>query len=192
MVAAVAVALVAAGVVVIAHALDAIDPIRSQVAGGGLATTLDLTDFPLRRRWAWAGGGLALVMLGLLLAVLAVAQTERARDRSARVRLGGASRNGLYQTGQVTVGMASLHALVAHAAERDPSVREADPVLKLGRRGWHLACRLSVVPDAAIPDLIARLKTTLPAALERHTGLPVVRTDLDVQVFALDARTRVH
>ena len=88
--------------------------------------------------------------------------------------------------------MESLHALVAHEAERDPAVREADPVLRLKKDGWTLACRLSVVPDASIPDVTARVKSTLSDALERHTGLPVVRTDLDVQVFSLDARTRVH
>jgi hypothetical protein len=88
--------------------------------------------------------------------------------------------------------MKSLHALVAHEAERDPSVREADPVLHLKKAGWVVVCRLSVVPDASIPDVTARVKSALSDALSSHTGLPVVRTDLDVQVFSLDARTRVH
>ena len=88
--------------------------------------------------------------------------------------------------------LGQLRALVAHAAERDPAVREADPVIRLRKQGWMLACRLSVVPDASIPEVTARVKSALAETLEGHTGLPVVRTDLDVQVFSLDARTRVH
>ncbi len=189
----VALALLAFGVGVLAHALDAVGPIRLLSRGGGeLALRLDLTELPLRTRWLWAALGLGLTLLGLAFAWLAAARSTASRERSARVTLSGASRNGMYGSGAVTVGMESLHALVAHAAERDPAVREADPVLRLRKGGWVLACRLSVVPDASIPDLTARVKASLAQALERHTGLPVVRTDLDVQVFSLDARIRVH
>ncbi|WP_412061030.1 hypothetical protein [Rubrivirga sp. IMCC45206] len=188
----VALALLAVGVGILAHALDATGPIALLGGGGELAVRLDLTALALRTRWLWAGAGLLLALLGLAFAWLASARSTAARERSARVTLSGASRNGLYGSGAVTVGMESLHALVAHAAEQDPAVREADPVLRLKKGGWQLACRLSVVPDASIPELTARVKAALTAALERHTGLPVVRTDLDVQVFSLDARARVH
>lgn len=187
-----AVALVVAGGVLLAHALDAISPFGLLFGGGGLRLRLDLTEYPLRLRWAWAAVGLGLVLLGLFFAWVAVARTTTARERARRVRLSGAAGTGQYQSGQVTVGLESLHALVVHRAERDPAVREAAPVLKLGRKGWRLGCRLSVVPDAEIPAVVARLKPALAEALERHTGLPVVRTDLDVQVFALDGRARVH
>ena len=188
----VAVALVVVGGTLIAHALDATGPVGVVFGGGGLATRLDLTDLPLRTRWVWAAVGLGLVVLGLAAAWLAVARTEESRERSHRVRLSGAAGSGMYQSGEVTVGMDSLYALVAHTAERDPAVREASPALRLGKKGWRLACRLSVVPDAEIPAVVSRLKPALAHALERHTGLPVVRTDLDVQVLALDGRTRVH
>ena len=185
-------ALVGAGAVLLAHALDAVAPFRALGGGGGLALELDLTAYPLRARWAWAAVGLGVLLAGLALVWLAVVRSTEARERAARVRLSGGSGNGLYRSGEVTVGMGSLHALVAHVAEQDPAVREAAPRLRLGRKGWQIGCRLSVVPDASIPDVVARLKGEIGAALERHTGLPVVRTDLDVQVFSLDARTRVH
>lgn len=189
----VALACLAVGLTTLAHALDATGPIGLRSVGGGnLLLRLDLTPLPLRVRWVWAALGLGTTVLGLGFAWLAVVRSTDARERSARVTLSGASRNGMYGSGRVTVGMESLHALVAHAAERDPAVREADPVLKLRKGGWTLRCRLSVVPDASIPDLTARVKASLADTLEAHTGLPVVRTDLDVQVFSLDARARVH
>ena len=190
--AAAAVLLVVVGGALVAHALDATGPVGLVFGGGGLATRLDLTALPLRTRWAWAAVGLGLVALGLGAAWLAVARSTASRERARRVRLSGAAGRGMYQSGEVTVGMESLHALVSHTAERDPAVREASPALRLGKKGWRLACRLSVVPDAEIPAVVARLKPALAQALERHTGLPVVRTDLDVQVFALDGRARVH
>lgn len=188
----VALALLTSGVVVLAHALDAVPPVGLLGGGGELSLRLDLSALTLRARWLWAAAGLGLVLLGLGFAWLAGARSTAARERASRVRLSGASRNGVYGSGSVTVGMESLHALVAHEAERDPAVREADPVLRLKKGGWDLACRLSVVPDASIPELTARVKSAVTGALERHTGLPVVRTDLDVQVFSLDARARVH
>lgn len=188
----VSLALLAFGLAVLAHALDAIGPWGLLGGGGELALRLDLTELPLRVRWVWAGAGLGLTLLGLGFAWLALARSTAERERTARVTLSGASRNGMYGSGAVTVGMESLHALVAHTAERDRAVREADPVLKLRKGGWRLACRLSVVPDASIPEVTARVKAALADTLEAHTGLPVVRTDLDVQVFSLDARTRVH
>lgn len=191
-VAVLAVALLASGAVLVAHALDATGPLGLVFGGGGLTTRLDLTDLPIRTRWAWAAVGLGLVVLGLAAAWLAVARTTAARERARRVRLGGAAGTGRYRSGEVTVGMESLHALVAHTAERDPAVREASPAVRLRKKGWDVACRLSVVPDAQIPAVVARLRPALADALEHHTGLPVVRTDLDVQVFALDGRARVH
>ena len=188
----VALVLLAAGVVLLAHALDALPPVTLLGGGGELGLGLDLTALPMRTRWVWAAAGLGLTLLGLGFAWLAAARSSASREKSSRVTLSGASRNGLYGSGAVTVGMESLHALVAHEAERDPAVREADPVLRLKKQGWQVACRLSVVPDASIPGVTARVKSALSDALERHTGLPVVRTDLDVQVFSLDARTRVH
>ena len=187
-----AVAFIVVGGALLAHALDAVRPFGLLFGGGGLRLRLDLTDLPLRVRWVWAAIGLLLVLLGLFFAWLAAARTATARERAQRVRLSGAAGTGQYRSGEVTVGMESLHALVAHRAERDPAVREAAPALRLGRKGWQLGCRLSVVPDAEIPAVVARLKPALADALERHTGLPVVRTDLDVQVFALDGRARVH
>ncbi len=190
-VALVGLALVAGGVVVLAHALDALGPLRL-VGGGGLALALDLTEYPLRQRWLWAAGGLGVLLTGVGLLGLALARTAEQQERSRRVRLSGHTRNGLYGSGEVTVSMRSLYALVVHTAERDPAVREAAPVLRLRRDGWHLACRLVVTPDAELPAVASRLKPLLAEALERHTGLPVVATNLDVQLFALDARTRVH
>ena len=188
----VAVLLVVVGGAVLVHALAATGPIGLVFGGGGLLTRLDLTGLPMETRWVWAAAGLGLLLLGLAAAWLAVARTTESRERSQRVRLGGAAGTGQYQSGEVTVGMDSLYALVAHTAERDPAVREAAPSIRLGKKGWALGCRLSVVPDAPIPEVVARLKPALAGALEGHTGLPVVRTDLDVQVFALDGRARVH
>ena len=189
----VALVLLAFGVTLLAHALDAAGPVAllSQPSGE-LALRLDLTALPMRMRWLWAGIGLGVTLVGLGFAWLTSARSTASKERSARVTLSGSSRSGLYGSGSVTVGMESLHALVAHAAERDPAVREADPVIRLRKQGWMLACRLSVVPDASIPEVTARVKSALAETLEGHTGLPVVRTDLDVQVFSLDARTRVH
>ena len=188
----VAAVLLVAGVTVLAHALDALAPVTVMGGDGELALGLDLTALPLRARYLWALAGLLVAVLGLGFAWLAAARSAVSRERSSRVRLSGASRNGMYRSGEVTVGMESLHALVAHEAERDPAVREADPVLRLKKGGWDVACRLSVVPDASIPDVTARVQSAVSGALERHTGLPVVRTGLDVQVFSLDARARVH
>ena len=183
--------LVVGGLALLAHSLDAAGPMRAAI-GDGLTLGLDLSALPLRQRWVWAAAALALTLTGVLLVALAVAQTSDQRERSQRVRLTGHSRNGLYGSGEVTVSMRSLYALVVHTAERDPSVREASPTLKLKRGGWHVGCRLVVTPDSEIPAVATRLKPVLADTLERHTGIPVVRTDLDVQHFSLDARTRVH
>ena len=180
------------GLALLAHALDALDPIRVVWGGGGMALTLDLTEYTMRVRWLWAAAAVGWIVVGLLLVWLALARTTEQREKSQRVRLSGHTRNGLYGSGEVTVSMRSLYALVVHAAERDPAIREADPVLKLRRDGWHLNCRLVVTPEAEIPEVAGRLKPTLADTLERHTGLPVAQTDLDIQLFALDARTRVH
>ncbi len=185
-------ALLLGGLVLLAHSLDATGPFRALLGGGGLALGLDLTEFPLRERWVWAAAAVGVALLGGALLALALAPTAEQRERSRRVRLSGHSRNGLYGSGEVTVSMRSLYALVVHEAERDPAVREADPSLRLQRDGWHLACRLVVTPEAVLPEVAARLKPRLKDALERHTGLPVARTDLDVQLFALDARQRVY
>ena len=187
----VAVLLVFVGFVVLAHSLGAMGPVR--LAGGNqVAFGLDLTTLSLRLRWLWALGGAMACLFGLFFVWLALAQTDQARERSSRVRLSGASRTGLYGSGEVTVGMDSLHALVVHTAERDPSVREAQCKLQLAKGGWAMTCRLSVVPDASIPDVVKRVKADVTRTLEHHTGLPVVRTDLNVAGFSLDARTRVH
>ncbi len=179
------------GFTVLAHAVDAMGPIRI-VGGDQVAFGLNLTTLSMRLRWLWALGGALACLLGLFFVWLALAQTEHARDRSSRVRLSGASRTGLYGSGEVTVGMDSLHALIVHTAERDPSVRAAGAQLALGKSGWTITCRLSVVPDASIPDIVKRVKADVTRTLEHHTGLPVVRTDLDVSGLSLDARTRVH
>ncbi len=187
----VATLLVVGGFVVLAHAFDAIGPIR-WTGGDQLEFGLDLTTLSMRMRWLWGLGGAVACLFGLFFFSLAIAKTEQARDRSSRVRLSGASRTGLYGSGEVTVGLDSLHALIVHTAERDPSVREARCKLTMSKAGWILACHLSVVPDASIPDVAKRVKADVMRTLEHHTGLPVVRADLDVAGFSLDARTRVH
>ena len=184
-------ALLVAGLAVLAHSLDATGPLRAAL-GGGLAAELDLTGLPLRSRWVWAAGALALALTGFLVSVLALSPTTEQREQSKRVRLTGHKQTGLYGSGEVTVSIRSVYALVVHTAERDPAVREADPRLRLRRSGWHLTCRVVVTPDAELPAVAARLKTLLSDALERHTGLPVVRTDLDMRLFSLDAHRRVH
>lgn len=184
--------LVAAGVVLLAHVLDALPPLHLAWGGGGMAFSLDLTEYSMRTRWVWGAVGLGVLVVGLLLVGLALVQTAEQREKGQRVRLSGHTRNGLYGSGEVTVSMRSLYALVVHTAERDPAVREAETTLKLRRDGWHVACRLVVTPDAEIPAVVSRLKPHLAETLERHTGLPVAATDLDLQLFALDARARVH
>ena len=186
------IAILIGGIVLLAHALDVLGPFRAMWGGGGMRFSLDLAAYPMRVRWVWAAAGLGIALLGALLIALALVRTTEQRERSRRIRLSGHARNGLYGSGEVTVSMRSLYALVVHTAERDPAVREADPTLRLRRGGWHLACRLVVTPDAEIPEVASRLKPQLAEALERHTGLPVAAIDLDLQLFALDARTRVH
>ena len=176
----------AGGLAVCMHALGLLAPLVLILPGFTLV--LNLTLLPLARILLWAGAALAAIPAGLLLLALGL---SRSSGRRRRIVLQRAGLNGHYGGGEVTIALPSLTALAAYVAERVEGVREARPVVRLKRKGWHVVCPVTVAPDAALPDVAARLKTALHDALERHTGLPVARVDIEAQLPARDVRQRL-
>lgn len=84
-----------------------------------------------------------------------------------------------YGGSSVSLSARGLHALMAYVLMRVPGVHEASPTLKLTKKGWVVRCRLFVWGEAELPALITQAKQQLQGALEQHTGIPVVRIDID-------------
>ncbi|GIV60490.1 hypothetical protein GQ464_007915 [Rhodocaloribacter litoris] len=177
----------AAGVLVFLHAMEMTGPVVW--VRGGFTLVLNLAEQPFGTVLTWAALAVWAILAGLLLLALAL---MRVADEGRRIVLRGTAPNGFYGGGQLTVAQRSLEALAAYTAERVDGVREARPRLRLRRKGWHIACRVTLAPDAALPDVSTRLKTALHDAIEHHTGLPVARVDIDAQLHAIDAHRRVR
>ncbi len=176
----------AGGLAVCMHALGLLGPLVLILPGFTLV--LNLTALPFAQVLLWSGAALGAILAGLLL--LAVGLMP-ATPRKQRIVLQRSGLNGHYGGGEVTIALPSLTDLAAYVAERVEGVREAHPVVRLKRKGWHVVCPITVAPDAALPDVAARLKTALQDALERHTGLPVTRVDIAAQLPAQDVRQRL-
>ncbi|GIV58742.1 MAG: hypothetical protein KatS3mg042_1655 [Rhodothermaceae bacterium] len=178
--------LVAGGLVVGIHVVGLMAPIVLTLPG--LTLVLNLADLTFMQMLGWATVSVWMVVVGLLLVGLGVMSATR---QGRRIVLSRTALNGQYGGGRVTLAERSLVDLAAYVAERVDGVREARPVVRLRRKGWHVVCPITVAPEAALPDVAARLKTALHDAIERHTGLPVTRVDIEAQLPAQDARKRL-
>ncbi len=176
-----------AGAVVILHALAFLAPLSG--SGAGFQVGLDLSTQPFRVVMVWMGGALVALVLGALFILLALARTS---GDGKQIVLKGLTTNGLVGSGRVTVAQRSLRALAAYTAERVVGVREASPRLRLRTDGWHIDCRVSLTPAAALPEVTAQLKAALHDTIEHHTGLPVARVNIAAQLHAIEAGRRVR
>lgn len=117
--------------------------------------------------WWVAGGFFFLVGCGLLLLAARAPGPEDAYFVLTE------RRSPLYGDSVVLLSQRAARALAAHAAEAVPGVRECEPYLSLGRKGWSVDARVSVRMTEPLPDLIPELQKAFRATLEHATGLPV-------------------
>ncbi len=119
--------------------------------------------------WAWwlVGGAFFVIGCGSL---LFVARTSASKDAYFVL---AERRSPVYGDSVVMLSQRAARALAAHAVEEVPGVRECDPRLSLGRKGWSVDARVSVRMTEALPDLVPELQKALRQALEHATGLPV-------------------
>ena len=83
--------------------------------------------------------------------------------------------------GQVTLGRSMVHDLVKHVAESVPGVVHAEPEVKDGSDGLHVATRVSLAWDADAPAVGQLLQERIKEAVQTQLGLPVAEVRVSVQ-----------
>lgn len=171
----ISVAVIALGAYALLVGLGWFDGGELALSSGQLLLKWTNPTFETRALWIFISLGVLLVgMLGLWLVLL----PTRARKPAAYMihKTPGLAD---YGGSSVSLSARGLQALMAYVLMRVPGVHEALPTLKLTKKGWVVRCRLYVWVEAELPELIAQAKQQLQGALEQHTGIPVVRIDVD-------------
>jgi uncharacterized alkaline shock family protein YloU len=174
-------ALVAGGILLGVAALGYLPPLT--LDGPGLSLTFGLSDLDWQERLIWSSGSLLILVLGLLLVRM---ELRGMRRRPQAVVIRGPRDGREIGDGQVTVGLRGLRALVCYTAEEVEGVVEAAPILQLGRKGWKVDCQVAVAKEVSVPELSNQMKQKLGDVLEHHTGMPVERVDIAVQLGLID------
>lgn len=83
--------------------------------------------------------------------------------------------------GQVTLGRSMIYDFVQHVAESIPGVVHADPEVKDGEGGLHIATRASLAWDADAPAVGQALQERIKDSVQTQLGLPVAEVRVTVQ-----------
>lgn len=171
----VALAMMAVGAYALLVGLGWFDGGQLALSSGLVRLSWSAPSFEARAAWCaisaliFVAGGL-LMMLGLL---------PQARPLPKRYMIHKTPGLADYGGSAVTLSARGLAALMSYVLTRVPGVHEAEPQIKLTRQGWVVRCRLYVWAESKLPELVEQVRGQLKAALEGHTGIPVVRIDVD-------------
>lgn len=83
--------------------------------------------------------------------------------------------------GRVTVDRSMVHDWVRHAATAVPGVMRADPEVKDGKDGLHVAARASLAWDVDAPSVGQLLQEQIKESVQTHLGLPVAEVSVSAQ-----------
>lgn len=83
--------------------------------------------------------------------------------------------------GQVTLGRSMVRDLVQHVAESVPGVVHAEPEVKDGADGLHVATRASLAWDADAPAVGQALQERIKESVQTQLGLPVAEVRVTAQ-----------
>lgn len=83
--------------------------------------------------------------------------------------------------GQVTLGSSMVRDLVEHVAESVPSVVHAEPTVKDGADGLHIAMRASLAWDADAPAVGQALQERVKESVQSQLGLSVAEVSVTAQ-----------
>ena len=148
---------------------------------GGLTMSFDPYSTAADHRIIWTVISLVGAIGGVMLIWLGITFTrDQPRFLISAPRYGHA-----FGDVSVTVGSNGVRSLVAHLAENVEQVRQCDPTISLDRKGWKIACRVYVAPEAALPEVIDALRLRIRQSLEHHTGLPVFKLDIQTELLPL-------
>jgi uncharacterized alkaline shock family protein YloU len=174
-------ALIVGGILLGVAVLGYLPPLTLE--GPGFSLTFGLSNLDWRERLLWSSGSLLILVVGLLLLRM---ELRGMRRKPQAVVLKGPREGREIGDGQVTVGLRGLRALVCYTAEEVEGVVEAAPRLELGRKGWKVDCQVAVAKEVSVPEMSNAMKQKLGDVLEHHTGMPVERVDIAVQLGLID------
>ncbi len=87
--------------------------------------------------------------------------------------------------GQVTLGRSMVRDLAQHVAEATPGVAHAEPEVKDGADGLHIAMRASLTWDADAPAVGQRVQERVQESVQTQLGLPVAEVRVTAQTAPL-------
>ncbi len=149
---------------------------------GGLSISFDpyITATFHRVIWTLCASASALIGLGLIWLGVRFDSKKVHRYEISAPRYGQA-----FGDVSVTVGANGVRSLIAYIAEDTDQVRQCDPTIILSPKGWQIACRVYIAPEASLPEVVDVLKKRIRQELEHHTGLPVIKLKLDTELLPL-------
>lgn len=150
----------------------------------GLLQPLEYIDLFLSEagnRWGLAAGSAFFVVLSLwsLLAVF-----RRPREQQVVIRESG--------LGRVKISASALENLIRRAARDVRDVREVKPVLRFDQDGLVILLKLSVNPDANLPQVSQDVQGIVQEYLEKKAGVQVSKVQVIIQSVTSDIRPRVE
>lgn len=154
---------------------------------GNHQLAVGLREASVLRRGLWGMGSVVAVLVAFMLLRLAVRRPSRDRILLTRNKLGRP-----FGGGEVSVSRRGLCSIAAYTAQKHHGVFDALTDVRLSRRGWRVDLRVVLAPHAALPEVVAGLKTELHDAMYHHTGLPVDRLRIFAQLDPLSRSRRVR
>jgi hypothetical protein len=151
--------------------------------GGGLVAPPDLAfggatlSFAGLQPRSWTPIGATAMLVGLLLAALAVWPTRRARSYAIALPSDIAD-DGLV----VRVTPATLTKLIRFEARHVNGVRDIVPDIHVDAAGWRVHCDLVVWRGASMRDVSESVTQRIRDALHRHTGINTSNLEIDVSL----------
>lgn len=134
--------------------------------------------------WNWTVGvSIAVIIASLILLLVEVWPHPQG---SSRLLL---KRDGL---GEITMTRESVRDIVNWEAGQVDGVMEAQSRVFDGPDGLRINCRVSLAPQASVPDATAALQDRIKSAVEHHVGRHVSQVLVDTQLAPLTARARVR
>ncbi len=149
----------------------------------GFELKLALLQLDYEHRMKWLAGGAVAFLVGVLSIVVSVSRMTPAKEKEFILK--SSIHQGSAQHARVTLSRRGVTALVAYLIESIAGVYDAQPVVELSKKGWHVDSKIAVWGSSKLPEVIAQIEEKLHKELSHHTGINIHHIDLHAQYEAL-------
>jgi uncharacterized alkaline shock family protein YloU len=94
--------------------------------------------------------------------------------------------------GSVEISSVALESMIRRAARDVRDVRDVQPVLRTDQNGLVVMLRMSVSPDATLPEISQDVQQTVQENLEKKAGVHVSSVQVLIRSVTADMRPRVE